>query len=45
MLEAGGPVRMVGILEEGHVWSGRSSCVGDAFEPPQGRCQLGCTLY
>lgn len=30
----------VGMLVEGHVWSGRLSCVGDAFELSDRRCQI-----
>ena len=33
-----------GMLIEGHVWSGRSSCVGGAFEPSERKCQIGYTF-
>lgn len=35
----------VAMLVEGHVWSGRSSCVGDAFELSDRRCQICYTFH
>lgn len=35
----------VGILVEGHVWNGRSSCVGGSFELSERRCQIGYTFH